>query len=88
MPEANNSSSDGQPIFEAKPVLALGETCRHLRSKGMFVYTDVINVDEVEEGYDNTVYWCQKSQKDMGPDQGFVGRQDCRNTERACYEPV
>ncbi|WP_165253156.1 hypothetical protein [Paludisphaera soli] len=62
-----------------------GPPCRHLRFKGMYVYTDVAPSEEPGE-YDNTIFWCQKTLKDFGPDQGFVGREDCRDGSRACYE--
>jgi hypothetical protein len=59
--------------------------CRHLRFKGMYVYTDGSSSEETPD-YDNTIFWCQKTLKDMGPDDGFVGREDCRNSARGCYE--
>jgi len=67
-----------------EPILA--EPCRHLRSKGMYVYTD--NPDEAHEEGDTTAYWCLKSMKDFGPDDEPVNRPDCRNPGRSCYEPL
>jgi hypothetical protein len=61
-----------------------GPLCRHLRSKGMYVYTDA-SIEEPSD-YDNTIFWCQKTLKDVGPDDGFVGRDDCRDGARGCYE--
>lgn len=63
-----------------------GPPCRYLRFKGMYVYTDE-SASEDSSDYDNTIFWCQKNLKDIGPDQGFVGREDCRDTSRSCYEP-
>ena len=62
-----------------------GPPCLYLRSKGMFVYTDDSASEETSD-YDNTIFWCQKTLKDIGPDEGFVGRDDCRDTARGCYE--
>jgi hypothetical protein len=61
-----------------------GPPCRHLRSKGMYVYTDA-SAEEPSD-FDNTIFWCQKTLKDIGPDDGFVGREDCRDPARGCYE--
>ena len=60
--------------------------CRHLRNKGMYVYTDG-QTDEHAD-YDNTVYWCLQTMKDFGPDNEPVGGPDCRNSARSCYEPI
>jgi hypothetical protein len=51
----------------------------------MYVYTDDSSTDEPQD-YDNTIFWCQKTLRDMGPDDNFVGREDCRETGRTCYE--
>ena len=63
----------------------LSSPCRHLRSKGMYVYTDNSSIEESSD-CDNTNFWCQKTSKDIGPDDGFVGREDCRDAARGCYE--
>ncbi|AMV38800.1 hypothetical protein [Planctomyces sp. SH-PL62] len=73
---------DATPEAAPPPV---GPPCRHLRFKGMYVYTDVSASTEPGD-HDNTIFWCQKTLKDVGPDQGFVGREDCRETWRSCYE--
>jgi hypothetical protein len=52
----------------------------------MYVYTDDPAPEETLD-YDNTIVWCQKTLKDIGPDDGFVGREDCRDSARGCYEP-
>jgi hypothetical protein len=64
-----------------------GPPCRQLRSKGMYVYTDGSGGEE-HDGYDNTIFWCQKTFKDFGPDDGFVNRDECCNTSRPCYDPL
>jgi hypothetical protein len=60
--------------------------CRHLRNKGMYVYTDG-NGGESHEDYDNTIYWCLKTMKDYGPDDEIVAGLDCRDASRPCYQP-
>jgi hypothetical protein len=61
--------------------------CRHLRSKGMYVYTD--GSDEGTEEDDNsTVYWCLQTMKGFGPDDDLVGRRECCAPSRSCYEPL
>jgi hypothetical protein len=58
--------------------------CRHLRSKGMYVYTDGLH--DPHGDYDNTIYWCLKTMKGFGPDDDMVNGEDCRNPARTCYE--
>jgi hypothetical protein len=60
--------------------------CRSLRNKGMYVYNG--EYSNPHEDYDNTIYWCVKTQKGFGPDDEMVSREDCTNTERVCYEPL
>jgi hypothetical protein len=64
-----------------------GPPCQQLRSKGMYVYTDGSGGEEHDD-YDNTIFWCQKTSKDFGPDDGFVNREDCCKTARPCYDPL
>jgi hypothetical protein len=61
--------------------------CRHLRSKGMYVYTDGLGGQDHED-YDNTAYWCLKSMTNFGPDDEIVGGPECNNQSRTCYEPI
>ena len=60
--------------------------CRHLRNKGMYVYTDGSNSSHGD--YDNTIYWCLKTSKSFGPDDDLVDGQECRRPGRSCYEPL
>lgn len=60
--------------------------CRHLRSKGMYVYAELTKPEEVDDG--NTIYWCLQTMKSFGPDDGMVEGHDCRNPGRECYEPI
>ena len=61
--------------------------CRHLRNKGMYVYTDRAEID-TEDDYDTTNYWCFETMKSFGPDDQCVGGRECRNSARTCYEPL
>jgi len=65
-----------------------GPPCQMLRSKGMYVYTDGSGGGEDHDDYDNTIYWCQKTHKDFGPDDGYVDRVECSNATRPCYDPL
>ncbi len=61
--------------------------CRHLRNKGMYVYTD----GEGTQSHDDdgtTVYWCLKSMTNFGPDEEYVGYTECGNPSRSCHEPI
>lgn len=68
---------DPQPTVEAPP-------CRHLRSKGMYIYTD--GNYSPHDSYDNTIYWCLRSMKSFGPDDEQVHREFCCDRSRSCYE--
>ena len=44
--------------------------------------TDADGQDE----YDCTQYWCFRTMKDCGPDDGMADRQSCCDPARTCYE--
>ncbi|MGE3818497.1 MAG: hypothetical protein AB7I30_03615 [Isosphaeraceae bacterium] len=69
------------------PVLEAAVPCRHLRNKGMYIYTDGSG-GESHDGYDNSIYWCLQTMKGFGPDDDLVAGEDCRNPGRSCYEPL
>jgi hypothetical protein len=75
-------NSNDLPVVE--PVTS---PCRHLRSKGMYVHTDGYGED-TNQDYDNTAYWCLKSMHNFGPDDELVGRPECSNPSRTCYQPI
>jgi len=77
--------SNGDP--NELPVIEQSVPCRHLRNKGMYVYTDIAEND-THPDYDNTIFWCLQTMKGFGPDDEFVDREECRNPTRACYEPM
>jgi hypothetical protein len=80
-----SSPADGDlPVLDSD---ATASPCRHLRHKGMFVYTDGCG-GETHDGYDNTVYWCLKTMKGYGPDDDLVGSEECCTPSRSCYEPT
>jgi hypothetical protein len=78
--------ADAQP-HDLPVVEPAAVPCRHLRNKGMYVYTDGTG-GETHEGYDNTIYWCLRTFKGFGPDDDFVGGAECRDPARSCYEPT
>jgi hypothetical protein len=79
-----NTEPGDLPVIETQVV-----PCRHLRSKGMYVYTDGSSEnEETAEDFDSTVYWCLQTMKNFGPDDEVVGGRECRDTVRSCYEPI
>ena len=64
-----------------------GVPCRHLRSAGMYLYTDGSR-DESSENYDGSSYWCSATMKCFGPDDGMVGGRECRDSARPCHEAL
>ncbi len=57
-------------------------TCRALRFKGYFVYTEEPPPPAETE---TAVYWCVKTMSSVGPDSDAVHRTFCDGT-RSCYE--
>ncbi len=76
------SSADSTEL----PIVETSVPCRHLRNKGMYVYTD--GSGESHGDYDNTIFWCLKTMTGFGPDDTYVGREECCNVNRACFEPL
>ncbi len=62
----------------------LAAPCRHLRSNGTYIFD---NVPE-DEDYETSGAWCQQTMKCFGPDDDLVGRRECRDSGRSCYEPL
>jgi hypothetical protein len=62
------------------------DLCLHLRTKKMYyeVYDD--GTGTAGTG-DNANYWCGKTMGVVGPDDGFVGKQECARG-RDCYQGV
>ena len=77
------SSPDSPDLPIVDPPVA-SSPCRHLRTKGMYVYTDGQDQDD----YDSSIYWCMQTMKNFGPDDDFVSGAECRNASRPCYEPM
>ena len=77
--------SDAGPHDDAPPARPAASPCRHLRHAGMYVHTDGTG-DEPRDGYDSASCWCLKTMKPFGPDNDFVGRTECRDPSRTCYE--
>jgi hypothetical protein len=77
------TDSPGEP----RPIPNTTIPCRHLRNKGMYVYTADLASGEYEAG-DSSNFWCLKTMKGYGPDDDPVDRDSCRDTGRPCYEPL
>lgn len=76
MPEPSQTSDEPR----------LENPCRHLRNKGMYVYTD--GGGNSHSDYDNTIFWCLKTMKSLGPDDDVVDRDECCNPDRSCHQPI
>ena len=63
--------------------LPLGERCRSLRCKGMYLN---YGLSEEERVTGDGHFWCSRTQIIVGPDQELVGDVECRHTGRACYD--
>lgn len=73
MPDANVQPAD--PLRQP--------ACQHLLSKGMYV-TGTLD-PEVDSGLMGDGYcWCAKTQRQFGPDNGFVDRVSCV-AGRSCF---
>jgi hypothetical protein len=70
------------PIAES-----IASPCRHLRTKGMYVFSDGPPEGGDDED-DHAIYWCLKTMKNFGPDDEMVGGRECREASRSCYEPL
>jgi hypothetical protein len=78
----DNDKPNELPVIETPSA-----PCHHLRSKGMYVYTDGPG-SELPDDDDNTAYWCFQTLKNFGPDDRTVGGHACRERSRTCYEPI
>ncbi len=91
------SAAGGSPITDAdiasqrpdapcsmdRPV-TLRVTCLNLRHKLMYVDPRHAQRGMVDINSDTRIYWCAKTQEQLGPDQQPVGPGDCSNG-RGCY---
>ena len=83
VPIVGPDTEDPAPESDAPPTPA-GPPCRHLRSKGMYVYTDGLSDSES----DSSAYWCLATMTGFGPDDESVGRPACCDPSRSCYEAL
>ena len=59
--------------------------CMHLCCKAMMVYgEDFLNDPDVQAGVAD--FWCQRTSKGQGPDDGEVNLEACSNPERSCFQ--
>lgn len=73
----------------AGPTLPPGEAanrCRHLRTK-RYYYGTTEEVMEASELSTTAQFWCLRTMRVVGPDQGPVTPQTCRSG-RGCCDPV
>ena len=60
------------------------DRCTNLRWKGMYINT--VWDATAQQGTDH-IYWCQKTQKPLGPDGKSVDQYECHDG-RKCYLPL
>ncbi len=65
----------------------LAAPCRHLRTNGMYIFDGDPDGTDGDE-YEPSAFWCLQTMKAFGPDDEFVGRRECRDSGRPCYEPL
>jgi hypothetical protein len=71
-----------------RPVVTVrSPVCRHLRTNGMYIF-DGASEGAADDDYEPSACWCLQTMKSFGPDDDLVGRRDCRNAGRSCYEPL
>ena len=76
-----------EPQDETMSILDTAIPCRHIRSTGMYVFTES-NAPRPDEGCNSTVCWCLRSMKGYGPDDEPVDYDSCCNPGRSCYQPM
>lgn len=60
--------------------------CRHILCKGMLVHGDAYTTP-VDETCRSTDFWCQQTQRVLGPDGVLVSLSRCTDA-RPCYEDL
>lgn len=60
------------------------ERCQNLRWKGLFI--DEFSDQAIQQG-DERIFWCVKTQLNLGPDGKLVDGYEC-SACRSCYKPL
>lgn len=72
-------------MHEPLKIIEIGQRCRFLRSKGMFINSN-------EPGGESVVghghFWCGRNQRIYGPDEQLCSDELCRNHSRSCFETL
>jgi hypothetical protein len=66
---------------------SLAAPCRHLRTNGMYIFDGASDGTD-DDDYEPSACWCLQTMKSFGPDDDLVGRRECRDSGRPCYEPL
>ncbi|MGQ0636552.1 MAG: hypothetical protein ACT4QC_18210 [Planctomycetaceae bacterium] len=70
------------PAGPQQPEERLGDRCRSLLSKGLYLNAGLPEGEHVTgDGH----FWCAHTQRIFGPDDGLVGNEECRRVGRKCY---
>ncbi|MGH9750664.1 MAG: hypothetical protein ACRD6R_12165 [Candidatus Polarisedimenticolia bacterium] len=74
------------PASDPNPTDGLPAHCRHLRTK-RYYYGSTAELLEVAELSTTTQFWCLRTMRVVGPDEGFVSAAACR-AGRSCCDPA
>ena len=75
---------DMTPDAMAEEHASVHPVCSSLRTKGMYLPPNAHADSRTEGGSATAVFWCLKTMKMTGPDDGFVSRAVCI-ASRSCY---
>ena len=70
-----------------RTAIAEGRLCRHLRTKGMFVFGDEGPPPALQHVPDTAAFWCNQSGYALGPDSVPCNLGRCSERARRCFEP-
>jgi len=63
-----------------------GRTCRHLRTKGLFIPGEEGPPADLPHPADTAAFWCCMSGYALGPDHRPANDRRCSDPARACFE--
>lgn len=73
------------PSDEKLPAAGLPGACRHLRTK-RYYYGSTAETLEVADLSTTAQFWCLRTMRVIGPDEGYVSPSSCR-VGRGCCDP-
>ena len=79
------SDAPRDALIERLPETGLPGTCRHLRTK-RYYSGSTAEVLEVADLSTTAQFWCLRTMRVIGPDEGYVSPAACR-AGRSCCDP-